>query len=183
MLNFFYHFFIIPKLRAINFFDCLKIAEKYGKIHQDPKEVFDMNGNLIDREISNIEPVFISLKDEECCESCAVFYDNLFMLFTWNEDVEDTALQIYVKRPEDEWQVPVKKDGSLDFLNPNNVKAEVYINYDVNVFKFNRKLDRCMGEYYTPGRWDKMFYKTVNSFLERVDGYTELNQLSKAYGK
>ena len=178
-----YDFFITMKLRNLNLFNCLEIAEKYGKIHQDTKEVFDKNGNLIDREEVKPEPLFISAKDEEGCESCAVFYGNFFILFSENEELKDKAVQIYVKRPEDEWHVPVKEDGSLDFLNPSNVKVEVYINYDVNVFKLNRRLSRCMGELYTSGRWNKMFYKTLNSFLKKVGSYTELNQVSIAYGK
>lgn len=178
-----YDFFITAKLRSINLYSCLEIAEKYGKIHQDPKEVFDKNGGLIYKEAVNQDPVFISTKDEEGCESCAVFYGNFFILFSENEELKDKAVQIYIKRPEDEWQVPVKEDGSFDFLNPSSVKAEVYINYDINVFKLNRRLNRCMGEEYTSGRWNKMFYKTLNSFLKKVGGYTELNQVSVAYGK
>lgn len=184
MFNTLYNLFITPKLRSFDFFDYLEIAEKYNKIHDDPSEVFDKNGNFIDKEMVKYEPVFISFKDKDCCESCAVFYDNLFILFTWNEELIDKAVQVYVKRPEDEWQVPIKEDGhSLDFLNPSNVKVEIYVNYDVNVFKLNRRLGRCVGENYTSGKWNKMFYKTLNSFTKKVMSYTELNQVSEAYGK
>ena len=183
MFNILYNFFITSKLRNTNLFNFLEIAEKYGKIHQDLEEVFDKSGKLIDKEATKTEPVFIVTKDNDGCESYSVFYDNLFILFSWNKEPRDKAVQVYVKRPEDEWQLPVKEDFTLDVLNPSNVKAEVYVNYDVNVFKLNRRLGRCIGEEYTSGRWNKMFYKDLNSFIDRVEGYTEINQVSEAYGK
>jgi hypothetical protein len=179
-----YNFFITAKLRTLNLFGCLEIAKKYDKIYYDPKEIFDKNGYLIDKEAVKHEPVFISTKDSYGCESCAVFYDNLFILFSMNEEQGDKAVQIYVKRPDDEWQISVNESNSnLDPTNPANIKAEVYVNYDVSVFKLNRRLGCCVGENYTPGKWNKMFYKSLNSFLGKVEGYTELNQVSKAYGK
>ena len=179
-----YNFFITTKLRSLNLFNCLEIAEKYEKVHQDPKEVFDEDGNLIDNESEKIEPVFVSVKDEEGNDSCVVFYDNLFILFSMNNELKDKIVQIYIKRPEDEWHVPTKENGlGLDLLNPDNIKMEVYVNYDVSVLKLNRRLSRCMGEEYTSGKWDKIFYKTLNSFLVKVGGYTDLNQVSVAYGK
>lgn len=183
MFNILYNFFITSKLRNTNLFNFLEIAEKYGKIHQDLEEVFDKSGKLIDKEAAKTEPVFIVTKDNDGCESYSVFYDNLFILFSWNKEPRDKAVQVYVKRPEDEWQLPVKEDFTLDVLNPGNVKAEVYVNYDVNVFKLNRRLGRCIGEEYTSGKWNKMFFKDLNSFIDRVEGYTEINQVSEAYGK
>ena len=97
--------------------------------------------------------------------------------------MNDKLVQIYVKRPEDTWSVPLKSDGTPDFLNPSNVKVGVYVNYDVSVLKLNRRLSRCCGENYSHGAWNKMFYKSLNSFIQVVENYTEMNQITQAYAK
>lgn len=192
MCNRFYGFLIDQKLRQLDLFNYLKVAEKYGKIHYDATEVFDKDGNIIDKDKVNngcgvsvdIDPVFVSVKDDDGTESCVVFYDNIFILFSVNADLSDRIVQIYIKRPEDEWKVPVKEDGSgLDLLNPCNAKVEVYVNYDVSVCKLNRRLSRCEGEEYRSGKWNNKFYKMFNSFINKVEGYTEINQIKQAYGK
>lgn len=184
MFNDFYNFLINTKLRNLNLFSYLAIAEKYGKIHHDPSEVFDKNGNFIGKEDIDSDPVFVSVKDDDGTESCVVFYDNLFVLFSVNDELSDKIVQIYIKRPEDEWKIPLKEDGNgLDLLNPSNVKFEVYVNYDVSVCKLNRRLSRCGGEEYHSGKWNSKFYKTFNSFIDKVEGYTEINQIKQAYGK
>ena len=177
-----YNFFITTKLRNLNLFDYLEVAEKYGKIHNDPYEVFDVDGHFkLDCE-NNDEPVFVSVKGEDNWESCFVFYHNLFILFSINSEQGDKIIQIYIKRPEDEWAVPVGENG-LDLLNPTNVKVDVYLNYDVSVLKLNRRLSRCFGEEYRSGEWNKSFFKSFNSFLGKVEDYTEMNQIKQAYGK
>lgn len=184
MFSSLYNLFITTKLRNLNLFKYLDVAEKYGKIHSDPYEVFDRNGHFLIKETEKDEPIFVSVKGEDDGESCVVFYDNLFILFSMNNELRDKIVQIYVKRPEDEWTVPVKEGGfGLDLLNPNNIKVEVYLNYDVSVLKLNRSLSRCSGEDYRSGRWNKSFYKTFNSFLAKVEGYTEMSQIKEAYGK
>lgn len=184
MFNIFYGFLADQKLRQLDLFNYLKVAEKYNKIHYDAAEVFDKNGNIFAREVGDDDPIFVSVKDDDGTESCVVFYDNLFILFSVNADLSDRIVQIYIKRPEDEWKIPVKEDGSgLDLLNPCNAKVEVYVNYDVSVCKLNRRLSRCEGEEYRSGKWNSKFYKMFNSFISKVEGYTEINQIKQAYGK
>ncbi len=178
MFNNFYGFLAEQKLHQLDLFKYLETAETYGKIN-DANDVFQPDGHLLID--STTEPVFVSVKDE--VETHVVFYQNLFFLFSVNSEVNDKIVQIYVKRPNDEWQIPHKPAGNFDFLNPSNVKVEVYVNYDVSVLKLNRRLSRCSGEDYRPGAWNKMFYRSLNSFLETIDDYTEINQIKHAYGK
>jgi hypothetical protein len=178
MFNNFYGFLAGQKLRQLNLFSYLETAETYGKIH-DANDVLHPDGHLLID--SSTEPVFVSVKDE--VETYVVFYQNLFFLFSVNKDMRDKIVQIYVKRPDDEWEIPRKPDGNFDFLNPSNVKVEVYVNYDVSVLKLNRRLSRCSGEDYTSGAWNKMFFKSLNSFLQTIEDYTEINQIRQAYHK
>lgn len=182
MLNKFYGFLADQKLRQLNLFNYLDIAEKYGKVYR-AADVFNPDGKLNRVDNEKPEPIFVSDKSGEN-ESYVVFYDNIFVLFSINKELNDSIIQIYVKRPEDEWTVPVSNDGTeFDVLNPNNVKVEVYVKYDVSVLKLNRRLSRCMGEEYRSGKWNKIFYRSIISFLDRVNGYTELNQIEMAYAK
>lgn len=184
MFNNFYNILINTKLRSINLFNYLSVAEKYDKIHTDPFQVFDGNGDLINKEMVESEPAFISVKDDDGNKSCVVFYGNLFILFSVNDELNDRIVQIYIKRPEDEWKVQTKENGKeLDLFNPSNVKIEVYVNYDVSVCKLNRRLSRCGGEEYRSGKWNGKFYKALNSFIDKVEGYTEINQIKQAYEK
>ena len=176
-----YKLLITPKMYQLNLFSYLSVAEKYGKIHTDARDVFDIEGRFIGDRNDETEPVFISVKDES--EAYAVFYENLFILFSINNDLGDRIVQIYMKRPEDTWTVPVMEDGSLDLLNPSNIKVEVYVNYDVSVLKLNRRLSRCAGEEYKSGVWNKTFYRTFNAFLRKIEDYTEMNQIKIAYTK
>lgn len=177
MFNSFYGFLADQKLRQLNLFSYLDIAESYDKVREDIGEIMHPDGHLtVDYET---EPVFISVKDE--VETCVVFYRNLFILFSYNRDMNDKIAQIYVKRPADNWEIPRKADGNFDFLNPSNVKVEVYVKYDVSVLKLNRRLSRCYGEDYRPGAWNKMFYKSLISFIDTVENYTEINRIKEAY--
>lgn len=178
MFNNFYGFLADQKLRQLNLFSYLDTAETYGKIHE-ASDVFRQDGHLLMD--STTEPVFVSVKDE--VKTYVVFYQNLFFLFSANAEMKDKIVQIYVKRPEDEWEIPKKADGNFDFLNPSNIKAGVYINYDVSVLKLNRRLSRCCGENYYHGAWNKMFYRSLNSFIRTVENYTEINQITQAYTK
>ena len=177
MFKNFYGFLSGQKLRQINLFSYLNTAEDYDKIHSNGNNVFDKDGNLIID--CNSDPVFISVGDAG--ETYVGFYQNLFFLFLFDREINDRIVQIYVKRPDDEWKVPVNEDGSFDFINPTTVKVEVYVNYDVSVIKLDRKLSRCYGEDYHYGVWNKMFYKSLNSFMKTVEDYTEINQIKHAY--
>lgn len=174
-----YKLLITPRMYQVNLFGYLDVAEKYGKIHTDPMDAFDRNGRLNLTEEERKEPVFIAVKDES--DAYAVFYENLFILFSINDELGDKIVQIYIKRPEDEWTVPVNEDGTLDLLNPSNIKVEVYVNYDVSVLKLNRRLSRCSGEDYKSGVWNKMFYRSFNAFLRKIENYTDINQIKLAY--
>ena len=102
-------------------------------------------------------------------------------MFTFHFDQvnNDRIIRIYVKSPGDEWTFHRFVDGAFDVMNPLNVCAEVYVNYDVNVLKLNR----CYGENYQSGVWNKMFYKTLCSFINKTQGLTEINRIKKAYEK
>lgn len=183
-----FNYLITAKLRAINLFDYLSTAEKYDKVVTEKKRNtlvdFDhKNLGRIKRDVFDysVEPVFISTGGSDA-DSTVVFYENLFMLFSHDKELNDWIVEIYMKRPEDEWVVPIV-DNEPDFLNPLTVKVNVYVNYDVSVQKLNRRLSRCCGEEYKSGTWDKSFYRTLNSFLDKVDAYTELNQVKNAYKK
>ena len=178
MFNSFYGYFVTKKLQNLRFFDYLEIAKEYGKIH-NVSDAFHPDGHLLLD--YNAEPVFVSVNDED--NTNIVFYQNLFFLMSYNDETKDRIVQIYVKRPDDDWVIPCKSDHTFDCLNPSNVKMEVYVNYDVNVLKFNRRLSRCGGEYYRYGVWNKMFYKSMKSFTHTVENYTEINQIKLAYNK
>lgn len=176
--GFIYGYFTTKKLQSLRFFEYLEIAKEYGKIH-NASDAFSPDGHLL-LDYST-EPVFVSINDEDNTD--IIFYQNLFFLMSYNDETKDRIVQIYIKRPDDDWEIPRKPDGSLDFLNPSNVKVEVYVKYDVSVIKFNRRLSRCNGEYYRYGVWNKMFYKSMKSFTRTVENYTEINQIKLAYNK
>ena len=180
MCKYFYNLLISPRINHMDLFDYLEMAERYGKIHTDVNEVVDVDGNLTVP--YSEEPLFIAAKDES--EAYVVFYKDLFILFSINNELDDKIVQIYVKRPEDEWRIPVKQGGGeFDLLNPCNVKVEVYIKYDVSVTKLNRRITRCSGDEYKSGNWNKTFYQSLNSFIKNVEGYTEISQIKHAYSK
>ena len=180
MFNSFYNLLINAKLRNFDLFNCLDVARKYGKIHRDDvTDLFTSNdtGNFVISENLIEEPVFLSAKDKP--ETYVVFYRNLFITFLNDTEQGNRIIRIYIKRPEDNWEVTTSENGELDILNPLNVNAEVYAVYDVNVLN----ISRCAGEEYFSGKWNKMFYKTVNSFTKNVEGYKEISKMRVAYGK
>ena len=100
--------------------------------------------------------------------------------FFYDSETKDKITRIYVKSPNDAWTFNFDGNAdSMDLLHPTNVCAEVYVNYDVSVLQ----LDRCFGENYKSGSWNKMFYHTLISFFEKTQGYTELNRIKVAYQK
>lgn len=181
MLKGLYGFLADQKMRQLNLFRSLEIAEEYHKVAQDPKELFNPDGQCKDVYYEPEEPHFISVDDDEN-ERYVVIYGNLYMLFSINETLNDKIVQIYIKRPDDLWRVPVDENGNFDMMNPCNVKIEVYADYSVSVVKLNHVLSRCCGQDYRSGVWNKMFYRTIKSFVKKVDGYTEINQINVAYG-
>lgn len=179
MFNNFYGLKIEHQLGQLDLFSYLGTAEEYSKVHNEANELFDPDGNLLID--CSTEPVFISVKDE--AETYVVFYQNLFFIFFINNETDEKVVQIYVKRPDDMWRIPVRPDGSFDFFNPSNTKVNVYGKYDVILRKFHRDIKRCDGEVYNRGVWNKMVYKSLNSFLKIIDDYTEINQIKQAYSK
>lgn len=182
MFNKLYGFLIDQKLCQTDLFSYVGTAEDYGKVYRVAGNItgpFDGSGKLtVD---CDTEPIFIKVMGTE--DTHVIFYQNLFFLLSLNNETNDAVAQIYVKRPEDSWRLPVNEDGTLDYINPLNVKVEVYVNYDVSVIKLGRTLGRCGGELYRNGTWNKMVYKTLNTFFTTVENYTEINQIKQAYEK
>ena len=177
-----YGFLSAQRLRQTDLFHYVGTAEDYGKVYMVAGDItgpFDGNGKLtVD---CDTEPIFIKVMEMEGTH--VIFYQNLFFLLSLNNETNDAVVQIYVKRPEDNWRLPVNEDGTLDYINPLNVKVDVYVNYDVSVIKLGRTLGRCGGEFYRNGTWGKMVYKTLNSFFTTVENYTEISQIKHAYEK
>ena len=180
MFNFVLSPVINTRLRNIDLLDCLDIAERHGKVHDDPAFFFsstDGSALLWDTD----EPLFIRAGDGK---TVVAFYENLYVLLSRDDRTGDEITEICLKRPEDEWVLPVNGLGTgFDLLNPLNAKVEVYLKYDVSVMKINRVLSRCSGDYYRSGVWNRSFYKSLNSFIEKVEGFTEINQIKVAYGR
>ena len=180
MFNKIYGFLTDQKLRQTDLFSYVGTAEDYGKVYNVAGNIigpFDNNGFL--KEECETTPIFIKVTEG----TYVIFYQNLFFLLSLNNETKDAVTQIYVKRPEDVWQLPIKQDGTedgtLDYINPLNVKVEVYVNYDVSVIKLGRTLGHCGGELYRNGTWNKMVYKTLNAFFTTVENYTEINQIKE----
>ena len=185
MFNKIYGFLVEQKLHQLDLFNYLEVAEKYGKIHYTTDDIFSqLNGTFFIKETEKDEPLFVSSKDNDGNESCVVFYGNLFIIFSMNKELNDKIVQIYMKRPTDEWEIRRINNGNdnrLDLLNPTNVKVEVYVNYDVSVCKLSHRLGRCGGEEYHSGKWNTEFHRAINSFIKKVESYTEINQIKQAY--
>ena len=168
------------RLRDIDLLDYLDIAERCGKVHDDPAFFFsstDGSALLWDTD----EPLFLRAGDGK---TVVAFYENLYVLMSRDERTGDKVAEICLKRPEDEWVLPVNGLGTgFDLLNPLNAKVEVYLKYSVSVIKIDRVLGHCSGDYYRSGVWNRSFYKSLNSFIEKVEGFTEINQIKVAYGR
>ena len=183
MCKYIYYLLTTSKLGKVDLFNALETAKKYGKVVDndeylfvgaDRKGVYRFNNSFNDPET----PFFIHLKDTP--EIHCVFYRNLFLTFTHDNKNGDRVIRGYMKRPDDEWEFShFDTTDGCDLLSPINVCAEVYNAYDVNVLN----LTRAHGENYISGTWNKMFYGTLVSFLEKVDEYTEVTRLNKAYKK
>ena len=177
-----YKILISTKLSQFNFFDALKLAQKYDKVYPNSAGLFiftDNTQNTCQFALGDgivTEPLFIKANDETTC----AFYGNLLITFSYDPEPEDSIVRIYVKRPEDVWCFEPNKEGQgCNIMNPTNVHAEVYIAYSVSVLKLNR----CIGEDYKSGTWNKRFYREFIEFSEKINGYTELNRIKAAYQK
>lgn len=180
MFRNFYKLLVETKLRNNDLFDNLNLADKYGKIRENVGGYFikEGPGYIFSIDEYNAEPVFFKVNSKDDIYCC--FYENLMFTFFYDNETKDKITRIYVKSPNDAWTFNF--DGnvdSMDLLHPTNVCAEVYVNYDVSVLQ----LDRCFGENYKSGTWNKMFYHTLDSFFEKTQGYTELNRIKVAYQK
>lgn len=176
----FYRLLATTKLTQVNLFDSLKLAQKYDRVFSHPAGLFDEdedNEGLyhLTGALKQTEPIFIKVNEETAC----AFYENLLFVFSYDPEPQDSIIRIYIKRPTDKWLFKRCDGNSFDVLNPTNVHAEVYTAYNVSVLKLNR----CVGEDYKSGSWNKSFYKSLMSFIEKVNGYTEISQLKEAYKK
>ena len=175
MSNIFYQAAINTKLQQLDFPQCITQAEKHHKVLRDPNELFNKVNPEGTTEGPDM-PIFFAISERP--EVYIAFYKNLYLTYSYDKEVRDRVFRIYMKRPEDKWEIPSKPNGKgIDAYTPTNIKAEVYINYNVNVLD----VDRCMGDHYRSGSWDKTFYKTLKSFLKDVEGYTETRQIEIAY--
>lgn len=184
-----YRLFINTKLGTIDLFNGLELAKKYEKVYRNSNDIFtEVNGKyfLSVKEFDENEPVFIKVSND--AENYAVFYENFFVTYSisrTSEDytdrtAEDYIVRIHMKRQEDSWEFkPLSSGDGCDVLDPLNVNAEVYVKYNVGVLHLNR----CYGEDYHSGSWNKMFYRTLSSFVEKVRGFTEINRIKKSYEK
>lgn len=168
MLKDYYLFLITAKMRNLDFFEYLNIAEEYGKIKT-------RNDFSAETKLEEDVPVFYKASEEQYF----VYYKNLAFSFTYDEKTDDKIVRIQMKRPDDCWTFNLDDDGHYDLSSPVNVHAEVYIHYSVSVLRVNR----CSGENYKSGTWNKTFYRNLCSFLEAVRGYQEISILKKAYEK
>ena len=181
MFKNFYRLFINTRLRSTDLFDCLELAKKYEKAYRNSNDIFtEVNGKYVlsVKEIDENEPVFIKVGDN--AENYVVFYDNFFITYSIDRNADDYIVRIHMKRQEDNWEFKSLSSGDgCDVLDPLNVNAEVYIKYNVGVLHLNR----CYGEDYRSGSWNKVFYRTLGSFIEKVHGFTEINRIMKSYEK
>lgn len=181
MFKNFYRLFINTRLRAVDLFDCLELAKKYEKVYRNSNDIFtEVSGKYVlsVKEIDENEPVFIKVGDN--AENYVVFYDNFFITYSIDRNADDYIVRIHMKRQEDNWEFKSLSSGDgCDVLDPLNVNAEVYIKYNVGVLHLNR----CYGEDYRSGSWNKVFYRTLGSFIEKVHGFTEINRIMKSYEK
>ena len=181
MFRGFYKFLITTKLSQVNLFRPLDLAKKYDKVFPNLGGLFtedEIGDNRYHFACENgdvTEPLFIKANEETTC----AFFGNLFFTFSYDPEPEDSIVRIYVKRPEDTWTFKRLSDQGCDILNPVNVHAEVYIAYSVSVLKLNR----CSGEDYKSGTWNKRLYREFLEFTDKTEGYTEINQIKQAYGK
>ena len=181
MFKNFYRLFINTKLGTIDLFECLELAKKYEKVYRNSNDIFnEVSGKYVlsVKELDENEPVFIKVGSD--AENYAVFYENFFITYSIDRNVDDYIVRIHMKRQEDNWEFkPLSSGDGCDVLDPLNVHAEIYVKYNVGVLHLNR----CYGEDYRSGSWNKTFYRTLNSFVEKVHGFTEINRIKKSYEK
>lgn len=181
MFKNFYRLFINARLGNIDLFDCLELAKKYEKIYRNSNDIFtEVDGKYVlsVKELDENEPVFIKVGSE--AENYVVFYENFSIMYSIDRNADDYIVRIHMKRQEDSWEFKGLSSGDgCDVLDPLNVNAEVYVKYNVGVLHLNR----CYGENYHSGSWNKMFYRTLGSFIEKVQGFTEINRIKKSYEK
>lgn len=183
MFKNFYRLFINTRLGTIDLFDCLELAKKYEKVYRNSNDIFTQVNDgekylLSVKELDENEPVFIKVGSD--AENYAVFYGNFFITYSIDRNADDYIVRIHMKRQEDNWEFKSLSSGDgCDVLDPLNVHAEVYVKYNVGVLHLNR----CYGEDYRSDSWNKTFYRTLGSFIEKVHGFTEINRIKKSYEK
>ena len=183
MFRGFYKFLTTQKLSQLNLFDNLELAQKYSMVHSNNDSVFEeilddsipVHYRLADFDEYVTSPVFIQATNETVC----AFYGNLMFVFSYDPEPNDYVLRIFIKKPEDKWVFTHNNSNGCYVLNPTNVHAEVYVAYNVSVLRLNR----CVGDDYKSGTWNKRFYDDLMGFIEKTNGYTEINQIKQAYKK
>ena len=128
MPNIFYQIAINSKIQQLDFLKCFSQAEKQHKVLRD---ISELNNRL--EQFSGTEgpdtPIFLAVSEKP--EIYVAFYKNLYFTYSYDKELRDTIFRIYIKRPEDKWEIPTKSNGkTLDAVAPTNVKAEIYVNYN-----------------------------------------------------
>lgn len=183
MFRGFYKFLITQKLSQLNLFDNLELAQKYGMVRANSETLFEeflnasgaLRYRLAGFEEYITEPLFIQATNETTC----AFYGNLMFVFSYDPEPNDYVLRIFIKKPEDKWVFVRNSSNGCYVLNPTNVHAEVYVAYNVSVLRLNR----CVGDDYKSGTWNKRFYDDLTGFIDKTNAYTEINQMKEAYKK
>ena len=179
MFKAFFNFLVTAKLRQIDLFDNLELAKTYNKVVDNTDSIFVRHAEnqftlLTPGDEGPECPMFIKVDNENTC----AIHKNLLFSFMYDPEMNDRILRIYVKKPEDNWIFNKNVSGvGCDVLKPINVHAEVYVNYSVSVLKLNR----CVGDNYKSGHWNKMFYLSLEDFIQKTCGFTEINQINEAY--
>ena len=177
MFREFYRILINARFESNDLFKYLDLAKSYGKVQENDRSVFVKDATESDWTLSPESPEPIFIKGSADNGTVCAFFENMFILFSVNEKTDDRIIRIYLKRPEDQWIFTDADEGKVCVVKPKNVCAEVYINYDVNVLDLNR----CHGEEYLSGTWNKAFYRSLTAFMRSVEGFTEVNRIKRAY--
>ena len=119
MFKNFYRLFINTKLGTIDLFDCLELAKKYGKVYRNSNDIFnEVSGKYVlsVKELDENEPVFIKVGSD--AENYAVFYENFFITYSIDRNVDDYIVRIHMKRQEDNWEFkPLSSGDGCDVLH------------------------------------------------------------------
>ena len=182
MFKNFYKILASAKIDGMDLFSLLEIADRNGKLQPNDRTLFEeSNGLYVPRKEIN-EPIFISdgvliSGQYQNYEANYLIYKDLFFKFL--SYGKNAITIICMKRPEDAWKFEIDSNYHAILLDPVNVNTQVYIAYDVEVLG----IDRCSGQKYKSGAWNKVLYKEFSSLVEEVRSFKNRNKVEEAYQK